>query len=370
MASRTIVIFGAGAIGRGMLGELADSAGLCPVFVEADAELGQRLQRAKGYVVNLTGKMPAIRRVDYYDVLHSDESERIAAAVAECVFAATAVGGQNLIALAPLIASSLKARSTPLNILVCENLSAADTILARALIENCVDANRFTCVRCSVERMVCKQAGSIDLLAESEQSLFVDARAWKGPRIEIEGFNFSDNIDALYARKLFTNNAGQALLAYGGYRAGCRLIHQALEISEILRHLTEMLDIACRVLELQFGLDGEGLIRHADDLITWRFGNRALVDPISRVARNPLRKLGPKERLVGLIRLLQQYGLPTRDVSLVIADAMHYRDADDPECLELERIIVSSGPEAVLREVCGLCSEGDQQCFAECIAFY
>jgi mannitol-1-phosphate 5-dehydrogenase len=364
----SIVIFGAGAIGRGLLGELADSAGLTPIFIEANSELAGKLRAANEYTVTLTGKTPGLRRVCGYQVLNAGDHERIGEAVAEALCVATAAGGQNLPALAPAISNGLKQRKTFLNILVCENWPHADQVLTRALIETGADKNTFSCVPGSVERMVRLRPESIDLLAESDQSLYLDKLSWRGKKPEIPGLKFCNNLDALYARKLYMNNAGHALLAYRGYPAGFQYVHEPLAVPEIKTHLNELLALAGRALAEKFEMDAYELSRHQEDLIAWRFGNRELADPIRRVARNPLRKLGPEERLVGLIRLLQTYQLPTDPVSRVIADALRYRDPDDPECLELERMIGREGAEGVLQKICGL--DAGEPCYAECIHYW
>jgi mannitol-1-phosphate 5-dehydrogenase len=363
-----MVIFGAGAIGRGLLGELADSAGLTPVFIEANPALAGKLRSAGEYKVTLTGKTPGIRLVRGFQVLDSGDIERIGNAVAEAFFVATAAGGQNLPALVPAISNGLKKRKSMLNILVCENWPHAEQVLARALLETGADGDNFSCIPGSVERMVRLQPDSLDLLAESDQSLYIDALALRGKTPEIPGLNFCKCLDALYARKLFMNNAGHALLAYRGYRAGFQFVHEPLAMPEIRTHLNEMLTLAGQALAEKFNMDAGDLSKHQEDLVTWRFGNRDLADPIRRVARNPLRKLGPEERLVGLIRLLQASRLPTEPVSRVIADAMRYRDPDDPECLELDRILSREGLEAVLKKVCGF--DVQEPCYMECVQYY
>ena len=63
------VIFGAGNIGRGLMGELAHGAGWHPVFVEADLTLIQELAVAGRYAVHLVGQLQQPREVTGFDVL-------------------------------------------------------------------------------------------------------------------------------------------------------------------------------------------------------------------------------------------------------------------------------------------------------------
>jgi len=376
----SVVIFGAGAVGRGLIARLVAANGLTPVFVEADLQLAQYLKQIDGYVVHLTGKARQGRVVSNYDVLTPEEGEEISRALANCLFMATAVGGQNLKAVAATVAlglgSRVKKRKEPLNILVCENWPHADNILAAALLDAGCDKESFACVRCSVERMVQKIETSVDLITESGRTVYVDSQAWKGDKCHIEGLIFSDSVEAIYARKLYTSNAGGAVLAYLGSLSGCQFIYEALEIPKIRENLLDLLNVAKQALTLKnfefrilnLELWKAELEQHVDELITWRFANRSLADTVERVARNPLRKLGTEERLAGLAHLLERGGLATEPVSRVISAAMHYRDPADPESVKLGEIIAQKGAGAILEDVCGF--KRGETCYKECMEFY
>lgn len=371
-----VVIFGAGAVGRGFIARLVEGNGFTPVFVEADIELARHLSEADGYIVHLTGAGKKDCHVSGYKVLTLEQGEEISKALGNCLFATTAVGGQNLENIALIIASAftraLIQRVEPLNILLCENWPDAEKVLADALLKAGCQKDCFACVRCSVERMVRSGKNKLDLIAEDGQPFYVDRQAWKGQQgnvvCGIEGLTFTDDIEAIYARKLFTSNAGGAALAYFGFLYDCKFLYEALAIPEIRKNLTELLNVAKQCLIVSFGLDEAGLERHLDELMNQRFPNRDLADTVHRVARNPLRKLGSKERLAGLVHLLQRHALSTEPVSRVIGSALHYRDPTDAESLELGRIIAQEGAGTILEDVCGF--KRHETCFEESLEFY
>jgi mannitol-1-phosphate 5-dehydrogenase len=371
-----VVIFGAGAVGRGFIARLLSAKGLMPVFVEADVELARHLNKVNSYVVYVTGAKKRECLVSGYKVLTPEQSPEILQALADCLFVATAVGGRNLEDVARIISSGLagasQQRDKPLNILLCENWPDAEKVLAEALLKAGSDEESFSCVRCSVERMVRSSDNELDLIAESGQPFYVDRQTWKGKQGDvvcgIEGLTFTDDIEAIYARKLFTSNAGGAALAYFGFLSDCKFLYEALETPEIRKNLTELLNVAKQCLIVSFGLDEAELELHLDELMNRRFLNRDLADTVQRVARNPLRKLGSKERLAGLVHLLQRHALSTEPVSRVIGSALHYRDTTDAESLELGRIIARKGAGAILEDVCGF--ERQERCFEECLEFY
>jgi mannitol-1-phosphate 5-dehydrogenase len=372
----SVVIFGAGAVGRGFIARLIAAHGMTPVFVEVDVQLARRLNEAGSYVVHITGAEQKEHCVSDYRVLTTEQGTEISRALSDCLFMATAVGGQNLETVArtvaPGLADAANERGKPLNILLCENWPDAEKLLAEALLKAGCSEEYFACVRCCVERMVRAGENELDLIAESGQPFYVDGRAWKGKHGDdvcgIKGFTFSENIEAIYARKLFTSNAGGAALAYLGHLSGCRFLYEALKIPEIRKSLTDLLNVAKQCLIESFGLDQADLEQHLDELVNQRLPNRDLADTVQRVARNPLRKLGSQERLAGLVHLLRRHDFPTEPVSRVIGSALHYRDPADSESQELGRIIAGGGPGAVLEDVCGF--KRQDKCFEECLKFY
>jgi mannitol-1-phosphate 5-dehydrogenase len=366
MVDRPILVFGAGNIGRGLLAELASRAGTPVVFVEAIRELADRLRRAGHYAVHLTGAFEETTVVRDYEVVDAADQAAVNTAVERAGLAAVAVGPRNLPAVAAILAPALAtrgrdasscSRGQPLPILVCENQHGADHTLANALLEHEARADTFACLAASIERMVRPAPASLDLYAEAGQSLYIDGEQWPAMfsgRPMPAGFTPVTRLDGYYARKLYTNNAGHALLAYLGHQRGCQTIAEAASDPAIAAPLQELLAAAARMLVLDYGLDSGELKQHVQELVTVRFANRALADPISRVARDPLRKLGPDDRMVGLLRRLRRHQLPTGAVCRAIAAAMHYRDAHDAQSLELAALIEEGGPESVLQSICGI----------------
>jgi mannitol-1-phosphate 5-dehydrogenase len=357
-----LVVFGAGNIGRGLLGELAAREGRKLTFVEALPSYAERLRRAGSYRVSLSGGEECTTTVEGFGVLDAEDREGIRRALSAAAFAAVAVGPANLDSLASLLApilSSLEKNprsGKTLPILVCENLKGAAAVFSRALTARGVPEGIFSCVSSSVERMVRSDPDSLTLYGEGGQSLLVDLPAWTSgtgaalPR----GYIGVADVEPYYARKLYTNNAGHAAVAYTGHLRGYRTIAEAMADPEIGAVTEKLLEAACRMLELDYGLDPVGLERHRRELTTLRYTNAALADPIARVARDPLRKLAPGERLIGLLRRLEARGLAADSVYPVVAAALGYRSEQDPESLELARRLAEGGPEGVLRTVCSI----------------
>ena len=109
-------------------------------------------------------------------------------------------------------------------------------------------------------------------------------------------------------------------------------------------------------IRAEYGAEETWLQEHTDDLLR-RFGNRALADTIFRLARDPLRKLGPEDRLVGAARLAEKAGRTPEALSWGIAAGYLFDDANDPMAVTLQRRIATEGLPSVVAMVSGIESD-------------
>ena len=84
-----------------------------------------------------------------------------------------------------------------------------------------------------------------------------------------------------------------------------------------------------------------------------------IVDFIERNARDPIRKLGPDDRLVGSAKLVLEYGIKPENLCIAIAAAIHYVSPQDEFANELVRMRTEEGIDAVLEKVCKLDARGE-----------
>jgi mannitol-1-phosphate 5-dehydrogenase len=85
-----------------------------------------------------------------------------------------------------------------------------------------------------------------------------------------------------------------------------------------------------------------------------KFRNPAIVDPITRNARDLIRKLSRYDRLVDPAVLATMNDIqPTNLVTAIVA-ARCYDEPKDPSAMELQRRLHCEGLSVVLRDICGL----------------
>jgi mannitol-1-phosphate 5-dehydrogenase len=158
------------------------------------------------------------------------------------------------------------------------------------------------------------------------------------------------------ARKLYLHNAGHAVLGYLGYQRGHDLGYNALEDRVIRPILDAALDESMAGIVTRYGADKDWLRDHVNDLLR-RFENRALADPVLRLARDPLRKLAPEDRLVGAARTAEAAGITPVNLAWGIAGALAFDAESDAMAQRLQERIDREGVEAVMADVCEIAPE-------------
>lgn len=157
--------------------------------------------------------------------------------------------------------------------------------------------------------------------------------------------------------KLYIHNAPHAIAAYLGHLKKCEFIHQSMANKKIkqvvvgaIKEITNGL-INCNLVDKKFAY-------YYMKKEIKRFSNKLLHDPISRVARDPIRKLSKKNRLIKSIQVaLYNNKLPI-NCALGIQAALKYFDKKDEQSLQIKYMIENFGKSYVLQKISGL-SEND-----------
>jgi mannitol-1-phosphate 5-dehydrogenase len=167
-----------------------------------------------------------------------------------------------------------------------------------------------------------------------------------------------DDLAPFAAAKLFGHNATHALAAYLGRLLGLRLMADFTTVPGAMAFLrAAFLDESGQALVRRYSAADPlftplGFEGFADDLLV-RMVNPFLADTIERAARDPVRKLGWDDRLIGTIRLGRDEGIPMPSYAMGAAAALAELDPEvmtiDPSAVE--QLLRSCWPDgADLRE--------------------
>lgn len=362
----TAVHFGAGNIGRGFVGLLLHEAGYEVVFADVAAPLIDALAAADSYTVHEVGAGAQDHEVTNFRAVNSAQDEAgVIAEVAAADIVTCAVGPTVLKFIAPVIAAGLQQRpadAAPLAVMACENaINATDRLrefIIDALPSDTRDETLAKAVfaNTAVDRIVPAQpeGAGLDVTVETYYEWAIDRTPFGGNEPEIPGVHYVDGLAASIERKLFTVNTGHATVAYHGFLAGADKISDAIAIPAVRSELESVLAETSDLLIRRHALDPD-VHREYVQAIIGRFENPHLPDTVTRVGRQPLRKLSRDERFVSPAAALAEDGTEPTALLDAMGAALRFDVADDEQSVELQQLLRSDKADAVIAsEITGL----------------
>jgi mannitol-1-phosphate 5-dehydrogenase len=336
------MILGAGATGRGHIGELAFEAGWELVFVDKDPQLIRCLREAGRYTVKLCradGHRTVI--VDRFVAYRADD---IPAIIREAL-------------TTPLCAAGVE---TPLNVICCENMQSSSTML-RSLVVPLLGGAEAAHLKahvgfpdCMVSRVVpLPENDPLQLVAEDYNEWTVDAAGFLGSPVDLPAMELVADQETRLARKFFMHNGAHAVCGYWGFHRGHKYIHEAVADPFVLERVVGAIGELAGVVSKRYGLDLNAVREYGLEL-----GARGAVaeikDLILRVIRDPLRKLSRPERFTAPAEMALKYGLPCEEIVVAMAAVLHYCHPDDPQAVTMRTKLRFLGPEKAIPEILGL----------------
>ena len=128
---------------------------------------------------------------------------------------------------------------------------------------------------------------------------------------------------------------------------------EALDDAEIRPILDGALEEVVRGIVAHYAAPEAWLRAHVDDLQA-RFANRVLADPLLRLARDPLRKLAPSDRLVGAARVAEEAGVMPANLAWGYRRGTGFRRPGGSHGRRTAKAHRSEGVESVLEAVCAI----------------
>ncbi len=361
------VQFGAGNIGRGFLADLFTSSGYEVIFVEVNKKIVEALNQNKSYTLEFAKIPPAFKVIQNVRAVWSEDRDTLLKECWDCDILSTAVGKSNLPSIAEKVSWIIKERKkreycVPFNLLICENVAHGSRLFKELLYPYLNEEEReFAChylglVETVIARMVPvieeekRKKDPLYIKVEDYHLLPADKKAFKGDIPSLRGLKPVENIKAWEDRKLYIHNLGHAIFAYLGYLKKYHYIYEGVEDKWIKEICLKVWDECRKGLIRDYGFKEKELQEHQEDLLQ-RFSNRALGDTVYRVARDPIRKLGPEERLIGGLRYIQKHKGNFEPLTWAAASALLYDYPEDKEACILQERIKREGIVKILQSI-------------------
>ena len=363
------IMIGAGNIGRGFIGALLEKSGYHVTFADVAENLISAINERKRYTVHIQDQECAEWTVTNISGISSAGQELVDAIAGDCELITTAVGLRILPIVAKPIAAGIQARKAAgntriLNVVACENAIRGTSQLREAVFSHLNEAEVAYAKEyagfadCAVDRIVPKASfeNPLDVAVEQYTEWDVEKGGWKGELPDIQGCSFVDDLSAYLERKLFTLNSGHAICAYLGALKGYPTIVKSVADPAIGHLVYRAMQESGEGLIQKFAFDPDAHHAYIDRIFA-RFQNPFLEDETVRVAREPIRKLAPTDRLIKPLTTAYNYGLPVDHLIFGAAAALRFDCPEDEQSVELMAKIKAEGAEKALADYTGLSAD-------------
>lgn len=361
-----ILIFGAGSTGRGHLATLLYENGYTDLtFVDKKSELVDLLKSRNGYKVHLLGERERNVVIDGVNFIDRKEENSIIEAFIKAELVLTAVIAENLDNVSEVLAKAITQRKIRgieecLNIIACENLDNATSYLKKYTYckldtETTEYADKYVGFPdAMISRVVPLAKEKLNyLIAEDYNEWVVRKSAYKGKDPNLPFMNLVDNIEARLEKKLWIHNGGHATVAYAGFLKGHKYIHEAVFDSEIAAFTSEVLDELGDIVAYKHGFTIDEVRKYELDLVE-RGSIVEMMDDIARVVRDPIRKLGVRDRLLAPAIYALSNGMKNDKILESVANITLYYNPDDMEAGRMKHDIEINGIRSFIEETLGL----------------
>ncbi len=338
-----IAVVGAGKTGRGFIGRLLQEDGQAILFVDKNQALVDALNSRQHYRVRFFGQARAPLVMDHYIARTWENAD-----LSDVNLIFVSVGGSNLAAVGAQLAAKLDTNKSHY-IITCENAAHPAQTLSEAMGSLQVFVSESTVFCTTVED------GDLDIASENYPDLICNAAQLAGYQPNIRGIRPIEGFADFLTRKLFTYNAASCVIAYLGWLRGYEIYGDAANDPQILKLLDRNYAATNQALCAEFGYPPEDQAAFAA-LSRTKFLDRSITDTIARNAREPQRKLGPNERIIGPLRLIARHH---GDISVLVMTAAAMLLYDAPDETEWRQIKLEKSCGQILTGLCGLENNDD-----------
>lgn len=362
-----LVLFGAGNIGRGFIAPLFTTVGWDVCFVDIDQDRVDAINKRGAYVVTeVEDDKRKDVKVKGITAIHPEQHDELMAMITQADVMATSVGLANLKHIAKDVAQGLAQRwqdvTKPVDLLVCENgFNAAQDL--RKEIKSHLPQQLWPafeldcgCVRTTIGRMIppSDDPKSLDIEVEPYCYLPTERSGYRAPHPAIPHVDCVDNFDAYMLQKMFIHNCTHAAFGYSGLKAGYTHLPEAMDDQALVDRVYAASEEIIVAMVKEFGNDQRDRCRSLRDDLFKRYRNKALNDPLARLAWDPVRKLNINDRLVGAARFCSKHKVNCPQLCSLIRDVAAYEIGDNEPQAEEWRAWQKDGIRNLLSGVTGL----------------
>jgi len=360
------LILGSGRIGRGFVTQLLFENSVECIHFDSNQELVNLLNKCGRYTIHVMGYPELDTHVTNVRAYLINDVGRLAKEWSEADLIFSAVGGKNLPSLGKNIGKAFKVlydagKVKKSNIITCENwVNPADDLNRTTLEQLTEEGKKVFQNNVGITEGVILTTGTgspdgipdnpADTWVQNFKYLPVDKSRIKGEIPRLKYFDFIDDFGNLLKQKLYTNNTSVALVAYLGHLKGIKYVADAANHPDIVPILEEAYREINDALIKGMNIDEESQ-RKFSIRAKNKYQDRNIIDLVTRIARDPLRKLRKEDRLIGCGLISIRSGGSPKAIALATAAALYYDEPTDKGSVELQKMRKEKGIDYILTNI-------------------
>jgi len=372
---QNILIWGAGKIGRGFLGDLFHQAGYSLTFVDSNKVLVDTLNARPAFTINNCdndGRSVSVNVSDYA-ALHTTQRDAIMALFKDCQLMGIAVPPEAFPEVAEILYAELRERMAlkidkTLDVIVCANMfdparKLFDQLEPRLSFDEKAYCNRYFGFVSALTRRLAidpddaqRAKDPLAVVTNGYPELPVDKKAFKGGLPPVKGLAFVDNLPILELRKYYTYNMLHAVFAYMGYYRGHTFAYESIADPFVMQTARGALDEIGQTLMEVCGFSEADTCEWNEAAIKL-LDNPVLKDTLVRLGADTARKLGKSERLTGPALMCREHGIWPYYLTKAIAYAFLFAPESDKKSQMVSEYARVYGVKEAAKRYCGLENE-------------
>ena len=364
---RTLIIWGAGRIGRGFVADIFNAPGFRTVFVDIDKPLVNALNARKFYTIaNATTAGITEKLIQNgFEAVHTSDSVKLAFLFGlDNLLLDIAVHEPKLVEVADMLAPLIEARAMtgkPMDIMMNVNMARPDVYFIKLMHERLSEPARLyfdgfvgvtgifaMCISPLAPEWL-KAKDPLALWNNGYHEQAISRPALKCPPPALPRLRLTEDIEREETRKLYTLNMAHALLCYLGLPMGLKTSSEA--VKALKDTLTGALEEASLGLEHEFGFT-EAEMEPWRKIIIDLLENPYIEDGLQRLGADTRRKLGASDRLAGPAHLCIKAGGEPVNIMKALKAGFEYEN-DDPGTQEVRQYYKENGLEAAIKKYSG-----------------
>lgn len=360
------VHFGAGKIGRGFIADLLHNTGYEITFVDVNEKLNAEMNQYHNYYLYVIQEDYRRREIDKVSALSPiTQPEEVSKAIVDADLVTTAVIADNFPKIANNLAAGLKARldagKERVNVIPCENAFYCGVMLKEELLKTGLlteeELETIAAIpSTAVDRMVfaADRDGRDGIDVGNTFELVIEKNKLADPDAEpIKDAEYTGNLDKYLERKLCVVNGGHTMSAYLACLMGYDIIQDYFKVPENTKLTRDMMLQAAAFIEKKHGFVHNEMVDYIDATIG-RWSTPGVKDTIERIAKAPIRKLDPEDRMVKSAVECEKYGLANDLILKGIAAAFLYDVDGDEQAAEIKAYVEEYGIEKAVTHYTGI----------------